>query len=75
MGPLIPWCDMILTERQEISQSFVNDQRDNGREVCAWTVNEVDELVWMRKSLQIPVLTDKPFLIDQINMKIGITTN
>ncbi|KAK0425810.1 hypothetical protein QR680_009399 [Steinernema hermaphroditum] len=58
--------DMVLVERKEISESFVNDQRASGREVCAWTVNDVDEMIWMRNRLQIPVLTDKPFLIDQI---------
>jgi len=67
--PAFLGADMILTERQEISQSFVNNQRSNGREVCAWTVNEVDELLWMRNTLQIPVLTDKPFLINRIVSK------
>ncbi|TKR94096.1 hypothetical protein L596_008429 [Steinernema carpocapsae] len=58
--------DMILTERREISQGFVNDQRASGREVCAWTVNEVDELRWMHNQLQIPILTDKSFLIKDV---------
>uniref|UniRef100_A0AC34QWH7 GP-PDE domain-containing protein n=1 Tax=Panagrolaimus sp. JU765 TaxID=591449 RepID=A0AC34QWH7_9BILA len=58
--------DMVLTERSEISNVFVQQQRDYGRYVCAWTVNDIDELNWMRRTLAIPVLTDKPYLIEKI---------
>lgn len=58
--------DMVLTERSEISSMFVHQQRHHGRVVCAWTVNDVNEMVWMRKTLDIPVLTDMPFLRNQI---------
>lgn len=61
--------DMILTERADISETFVQQQRENGRYVCAWTVNDLHEMKWMRETLSIPVLTDKPFLIDQLNEK------
>jgi len=54
--------DLVLTERNEISENFVRQQERNGRKVCAWTVNDVHEMVWMRKTLNIPFLTDKPFL-------------
>lgn len=46
---------------------FVHQQRVSGRMVCAWTVNDINEMVWMRKTLEIPVLTDMPFLVNQIN--------
>uniref|UniRef100_A0AC35TFP6 GP-PDE domain-containing protein n=1 Tax=Rhabditophanes sp. KR3021 TaxID=114890 RepID=A0AC35TFP6_9BILA len=58
--------DMLLTERSEISQSFVQDQKVYGRKVCAWTVNDLNEMRWMQSTLLIPVLTDKPFLIDDL---------
>lgn len=58
--------DMVLTERADISETFVQQQRANGRWVCAWTVNDINEMNWMRQTLSIPVLTDKPFLIDQL---------
>jgi len=54
--------DLVLTERNEISENFVRQQEQSGRKVCAWTVNDVHEMVWMRKTLNIPFLTDKPFL-------------
>jgi len=59
--------EMVLTERSEISSMFVHQQRHHGREVCAWTVNDINEMVWMRKTLEIPVLTDMPFLVNQIH--------
>ena len=58
--------DMILTERADISETFVQQQWSAGRHVCAWTVNDLTEMNWMRQTLSIPVLTDKPFLIDQM---------
>jgi len=58
--------EMVLTERGEISAMFVHQQRQRGREVCAWTVNDINEMVWMKKTLEIPVLTDLPFLMNQI---------
>uniref|UniRef100_A0A7E4V7N3 GP-PDE domain-containing protein n=1 Tax=Panagrellus redivivus TaxID=6233 RepID=A0A7E4V7N3_PANRE len=62
--------DMVLTERSEISQVFIDQQRAYDRRVCAWTVNDLNELNWMRQTLNIPVLTDKPFLIEQIGKPI-----
>jgi glycerophosphoinositol glycerophosphodiesterase len=59
--------DMVLTERSEISKSFVDHQYRHGRKVCAWTVNDVNEINWMRHTLQIPLLTDKPFLAKKID--------
>jgi len=59
--------DMILTERSEISSMFVHQQRSSGREVCVWTVNDVNEMIWMRKTLDVPILTDMPFLVNQIS--------
>uniref|UniRef100_A0A914YFR6 GP-PDE domain-containing protein n=1 Tax=Panagrolaimus superbus TaxID=310955 RepID=A0A914YFR6_9BILA len=46
--------------------TFVQQQKSAGRHVCAWTVNDLTEMNWMRQTLSIPVLTDKPFLIDQM---------
>jgi glycerophosphoryl diester phosphodiesterase len=58
--------DMVLTERADISETFVQQQRAKGRYVCAWTVNDLTEMNWMRQTLSIPVLTDKSFLIDSM---------
>ncbi|KAE9553041.1 hypothetical protein FO519_003760 [Halicephalobus sp. NKZ332] len=58
--------DMILTERSEISDVFVQQQRDYGRYVCAWTVNDLHEMKWMQHTLLIPVLTDRPYLIEKL---------
>jgi len=58
--------DLILTERSEISAMFVHQQRVADRSVCAWTINDINEMIWMRKTLNIPVLTDMPFLVNQI---------
>jgi glycerophosphoryl diester phosphodiesterase len=58
--------DMVLTERSEISSMFVHQQRRKDRVVCAWTVNDINEMMWMRKTLDIPVLTDMPFLTKTI---------
>uniref|UniRef100_A0A915DKP4 GP-PDE domain-containing protein n=1 Tax=Ditylenchus dipsaci TaxID=166011 RepID=A0A915DKP4_9BILA len=41
--------DLVLTERNEISENFVRQQEQSGRKVCAWTVNDLNEMVWMRK--------------------------
>ncbi|KAH7724323.1 Protein T12B3.3 [Aphelenchoides avenae] len=59
--------DMVLTERSEISAAFVERQLRNGRKVCAWTVNDVNEINWMRHTLEIPLLTDKPFLARKVD--------
>lgn len=59
-------CDMLLTERQEISSAFVKHQQMAGRRVCAWTVNDLNEMRWMRNVLDIPVLTDVPGLTAQL---------
>lgn len=57
--------DMILTERSEITAEFVERQRRSGRSVCAWTVNDLNEITYMRDQLRIPLLTDKPFLLQK----------
>ncbi|KAI1694761.1 glycerophosphoryl diester phosphodiesterase family domain-containing protein [Ditylenchus destructor] len=56
--------DMVLTERGEICERFVRKQENAGRCICAWTVNDPVEMRWMRKTLKIPFLTDKPFLVN-----------
>jgi len=58
--------DMVLTERREISSTFVKQQALAGRRVCAWTVNDVREMHWMRDVLNIPFLSDRPALAAQI---------
>ncbi|KAI6181611.1 Glycerophosphodiester phosphodiesterase 1 [Aphelenchoides besseyi] len=58
--------DMILTERRDISSTFVKQQEAAKRRVCAWTVNDLRELQWMRNVLNIPVLTDIPALVSKI---------
>jgi len=63
--------EMVLTERSEISSMFIHQQRQSDRVVCAWTVNDINEMVWMRKTLEIPVLTDMPFLVKQIKPVIA----
>jgi len=59
--------DMMLTERRDISSTFVKQQALAGRRVCAWTVNDLHEMKWMRKVLDIPILTDVPGLAGQLN--------
>lgn len=46
--------------------TFVRQQLAAGRRVCAWTVNELSEALWMRKVLQIPILTDLPAMCAQL---------
>jgi len=58
--------DMMLTERRDISSTFVKQQELSGRRVCAWTVNDLHEMKWMRNVLDIPILTDVPGLTGQI---------
>uniref|UniRef100_A0A0N5B8J1 GP-PDE domain-containing protein n=1 Tax=Strongyloides papillosus TaxID=174720 RepID=A0A0N5B8J1_STREA len=58
--------DMLLTERSEISERFVTSNLAAGIRVCSWTVNDLNEMRWMQNILQIPVLTDKPFLIEDL---------
>jgi len=55
--------ELMLTERSEISESFVTHHRGCGRKVCAWTVNDRKEMMWMKESLRIPFLTDYPHLV------------
>ncbi|KAI6183303.1 Glycerophosphodiester phosphodiesterase 1 [Aphelenchoides bicaudatus] len=58
--------DMLLTERRDISSTFVKQQEIAGRRVCAWTVNDLNEMRWMRNVLNIPVLTDIPGLVGKL---------
>ncbi|CEF67945.1 Glycerophosphodiester phosphodiesterase 1 [Strongyloides ratti] len=58
--------DMLLTERSEISERFVTSNLAAGIKVCSWTVNDLNEMRWMQNILQIPILTDKPFLIEDL---------
>lgn len=58
--------DMMLTERREISSTFVKQQETAGRRVCAWTVNDLREMQWMRNVLNIPILTDIPALSSKL---------
>ena len=60
--------DVLLTERQEISEMFIRNQRKQGRKVCAWVVNDLSDMIWLNKSLHIPFLTDKPFLAQHLNV-------
>jgi len=50
--------DMMLTEREDISANFVKQQQLASRRVCAWTVNDLNEMRWMHNTLNIPFLTD-----------------
>jgi len=58
--------DMVLTERRDISSTFVKQQSLANRRVCAWTVNEQAEMAWMRSVLKIPILTDIPALAGKV---------
>jgi len=58
--------DMMLTERRDISSTFVMQQGLAGRKVCAWTVNDLHEMRWMRNILNIPILTDIPGLVGEL---------
>lgn len=53
-------------ERRDISSTFVKQQEMAGRRVCAWTVNDLHEMKWMRNVLNIPILTDVSGLCGQI---------
>ncbi|CAD5212052.1 unnamed protein product [Bursaphelenchus xylophilus] len=59
--------DMVLTERRDISSTFVKQQQLAGRRVCAWTVNDLSEAIWMRKVLDIPILTDLPVMCQSLH--------
>ncbi|CAD5207335.1 unnamed protein product [Bursaphelenchus okinawaensis] len=59
--------DMMLTERRDISSTFVKQQWLAGRRVCAWTVNDLSEAVWMRRVLNIPILTDLPAMCKNLH--------
>nr|CDJ84188.1 Glycerophosphoryl diester phosphodiesterase domain containing protein [Haemonchus contortus] len=58
-----PWflgADLLLTNNLDISKSFVMEQKERGRHVAVWTVNDVAEMHWMLEELSIPILTDHP---------------
>ncbi|KAK5976158.1 Glycerophosphoryl diester phosphodiesterase [Trichostrongylus colubriformis] len=58
-----PWflgADLLLTNNLDISKSFVMEQKERGRHVAVWTVNDVAEMHWMLEELSIPILTDYP---------------
>lgn len=51
---------VVLVHRSFVSQSYVQSQKASNRRVCAWTVNDENEMLWMRKVLNISVITDRP---------------
>ncbi|PIO60503.1 hypothetical protein TELCIR_17999 [Teladorsagia circumcincta] len=60
---ITPWflgADLLLTNNLDISKSFVMEQKERGRHVAVWTVNDVAEMHWMLEELSIPILTDHP---------------
>uniref|UniRef100_A0A914HWR5 GP-PDE domain-containing protein n=1 Tax=Globodera rostochiensis TaxID=31243 RepID=A0A914HWR5_GLORO len=58
--PQFVGADMVLIERGEIYENFVEDMHNRGLRVCAWTVNDSNEMIWMAQKLKIPFLTDRP---------------
>lgn len=63
-----PWylgADLLLTNNLDISQALIMDQRRRGMRVAVWTVNDMAEMHWMLKTLNIPILTDYPELTTQ----------
>uniref|UniRef100_A0A183BQW5 GP-PDE domain-containing protein n=1 Tax=Globodera pallida TaxID=36090 RepID=A0A183BQW5_GLOPA len=58
--PQFVGADMVLIERGEIYGNFVEDMHNRGLRVCAWTVNDTNEMIWMAQKLKIPFLTDRP---------------
>lgn len=59
--------EVLFIERSMISEQFIKKQRSKNRIICAWTVNEKSEILWMNKILKIPTITDKPSLISVLN--------
>lgn len=58
--------NILFVDRTFISSWYVKLQSSNNRRVCAWTVNNNTEILWMRKILDIPIITDHPHLTNTI---------
>jgi glycerophosphoinositol glycerophosphodiesterase len=65
-----PWflgADLLLTNNLDISECLINEQQSWGRRVVVWTVNDLAEMHWMVEKLGIPVLTDHPYMIKELD--------
>uniref|UniRef100_A0A915N222 GP-PDE domain-containing protein n=1 Tax=Meloidogyne javanica TaxID=6303 RepID=A0A915N222_MELJA len=65
--------DMVLTERREISPFYLKNMTARGFKVCAWTVNERNEMAWMSRELKIPFLTDAPYIASHTTTSLNFT--
>ncbi|KAF8354663.1 hypothetical protein PRIPAC_96286 [Pristionchus pacificus] len=64
--PTFLGADMLLTNEKDICPAYVNAMREKGMRVAVWTVNDIVQAQWMMGSLQIPILTDFPYLSKQL---------
>ncbi|KAL7080311.1 hypothetical protein ACQ4LE_000938 [Meloidogyne hapla] len=67
--------DMVLTERREISPFYLKYMNARGFKVCAWTVNERNEMAWMSRELKIPFLTDAPYIANHVLKNVNAEKN
>ncbi|CAK5077518.1 unnamed protein product [Meloidogyne enterolobii] len=67
--------DMVLTERREISPFYLKNMTARGFKVCAWTVNERNEMAWMSRELKIPFLTDAPYIASHVLKNVNAEKN
>ncbi|GMT06761.1 hypothetical protein PENTCL1PPCAC_28935 [Pristionchus entomophagus] len=65
--PTFLGADMLLTNEKDVCPAYVNAMREKGMRVAVWTVNDIVQAQWMMGSLQIPILTDFPYLSKQLS--------
>ncbi|CAJ0572977.1 unnamed protein product, partial [Mesorhabditis spiculigera] len=58
--------DGLMGYNKNINELWVQEQRDRGLHVLAWTVNELPEMLWMQEKLQVPFLTDRSYEIARL---------
>lgn len=50
---------LILTETKQISRNYVEEWKNRGVQVVAWTTNDLHEKIYFLHGLELPYLTDK----------------
>lgn len=64
--PLFLGVDLLFTHVNEISPSLLAAQRAKGLQVAVWTVNDLLQASWIIDYLGLPILTDFPFISEQL---------
>ena len=64
--PTFLGADLLLTNEKDICPAYVNDCASKNLRVGVWTVNDINQAHWMLNTLNIPILTDFPFLSEKL---------